>query len=108
MSEQARHPRWADDALSPAIVDSPPAYDITPAGPVRKAALHDRDGLLLGHVWTDDQAAAGYSPAESAGAAGVRAGGYVWTLLTECRKRDVPADQLLDPTMFEPVYRLDA
>jgi hypothetical protein len=107
MSEQTRHPRWSDDALAPALVDSPPAYDATPAGPVRRAALRDRGGLLLGTVWTDGQAAAGYTPDESAGSAGVRAGSYVWVLLTECRKRDVPADQLLDPAMFEPDYRLD-
>lgn len=108
MSEQPRHPRWSDDALNPVLVDSPPAYDATPAGTVRRAALRDPDGQLLGHVWTDDQAAAGYTPDESAGAAGVRAGAYVWTLLTECRKRDVPASELLDPAMFEPAYRLDA
>jgi hypothetical protein len=107
MSEQTRHPRWSDDALAPALVDSPPAYEAIAAGPVRKGALHDRDGQLLGHVWTDDRQAAGYTPDESAGPAGVRAGGYVWILLTECRKRDVPAGQLLDPGMYEPVYRLD-
>lgn len=108
MSEQTRHPRWGDDALAPALVDSPPAYDSTPAGPVQRAALRDRDGQLLGTVWTDDRDAAGYTPAEPAGSAGVRAGGYVWTLLTECRKRDVPASELLDPAMFEPDYQLDA
>ncbi|MER7206351.1 hypothetical protein ABT340_04730 [Streptosporangium sp. NPDC000239] len=99
------HGRWADDP-QPTNVDSPPTYSAEAVGAVRRAPLHDHDGQLLGHVWTDDLAAAGFQPAEQAGPAGVQAGAYVWTVLSECHRRDIPAAELLDPILYSPAYGL--
>ncbi|MFD1940543.1 hypothetical protein ACFSKW_54720 [Nonomuraea mangrovi] len=100
------HPRWGPDSLQPVRVFSPPRYKAIAQGDVRKAALRDRDGRLVGHVWTDDRDAAGFLPTESA--AGTTAASYVWVLMTECAARDVPASELLDPALYAPDYMLDA
>ena len=91
--------RWADDP-QPADVTSPSFYDWQAKGPVRRAELRDASGTLLGHVWTDDQAAAGFTPAEDAGAAGIRAGAKVWRVLADCYSAGIPAADLLAPGLF--------
>lgn len=108
MGEQKQaYGRWADDPRpDPADVNSPPFYSSDIQGPVRRAPLHAPDGPLLGHVWTDDGEAAGYLPEQAAGPAGVRAGAYVWTVLSECYRRGIPASEVLDPVLYAPTYEL--
>lgn len=98
--------RWQPGSLQPSEVYSPPGYSASPRGEVRRAGLHDPDGRLLGHVWTDGKEAAGFLPDERAGSAGVRAGSFVWTLHRELHARGVPASEVLDPALYEPAYRL--
>lgn len=100
----APYGRWADD-LSPVVGYIPDTYSHKAAGPVRRAELRAADGQLLGHVWTDDQEAAGFLPAEEAGIAGRRAATDVWVVMRECKRRNVPASEVLDPALYEP-YRL--
>jgi hypothetical protein len=97
--------RWADD-LSPVVGYIPDTYSHKAAGPVQRAALRAVDGQLLGHVWTDDREAAGFLPDEQAGIAGRRAATDLWVIMRECKRRDVPASELLDPSLYEP-YQLD-
>lgn len=99
--------RWQPGSLQPEQVYSPPGYSASPSGQVRRAALRDHAGRLLGHVWTDGKEAAGFLPSEQAGSAGVRAGSFVWTLHRELHGRGVPAAEVLDPALYEPTYRLD-
>ncbi|MFE3449633.1 hypothetical protein ACFXJ8_11925 [Nonomuraea sp. NPDC059194] len=102
------HPRWGPGSLLPEEMSSPPGYSPIAQGEIRKAELRDRDGRLVGHVWTDDKQAAGFLPAEKAGSAGTTAASYVWVLMTECAARDVPASELLDPALYMPDYELRA
>jgi hypothetical protein len=108
MERPFTHPRWGPGSLQPVEVSSPPGYSPTAKGTVRRAELRDQAGQLLGHVWTDDDAAAGFLPAESAGSAGARAASYVWVVLSQCAARDIPASELLDPALYEPDFVLDA
>jgi hypothetical protein len=99
--------RWADDP-QPVVVATPATYSAQAQGPVRRAELHDAEtDSLLGHVWTDDQAAAGFLDEESAGAAGVRAGADVWGILRDAHQAGRPAAEVLDPALYAPAYRLD-
>ncbi|MFN2636896.1 MAG: hypothetical protein ABR585_07720 [Gemmatimonadaceae bacterium] len=103
------HPRWGDAGMAPRVVYSPKTYDSKAKGPVRRAELHDADGLLLGRVWTDDQNAAGYLPDEAAGPAGRRAGSAVWAIHRDAYNKTpkrVPASDLLDPALYESVGTL--
>ncbi|MGW4469675.1 hypothetical protein ACWENQ_08380 [Nonomuraea sp. NPDC004354] len=100
------HARWGPGSLQPEETSAPPAYSPIAQGQVRRAQLRDRDGRLVGHVWTDNQAAAGFLPTETA--AGTTAASYVWVLMTECAARDVPASELLDPALYMPDYVLSA
>lgn len=97
--------RFSDD-MAPRLVAEAPGYAKTPAGPMRKAALRDSAGVLLGHVWTDDTAAAGWLPADPTPAV-ARAGAYVWRVLSVQHQRGKPARHLLDPRLFAPLYTLD-
>ncbi|MFF4412127.1 hypothetical protein ACFYY8_06310 [Streptosporangium sp. NPDC001559] len=102
----SRHERWTDAGVIPGpATAAAPGYSSAPAGPVRRAPLYDGD-TLLGQVWTDDADAAGFRPDEQAGPAGVQAGAYVWAVMAECHKRDIPAAELLDPVLYEPTYQL--
>lgn len=93
--------RWAyDPRPNPAEVRAPAGYSSISVGTVRRAALHD-GGQLVGHVWTDGLAAAGFRPAEEAGPAGVRASAAVWVILQSCYEAGVDAADVLDPDFFE-------
>ncbi|GII63554.1 hypothetical protein Skr01_36390 [Sphaerisporangium krabiense] len=94
------------DALTPVNVSTPQTYDWQAQGPVRRAALRDHDGRLLGHVWTDDLAAAGFLDEEAAGADGVRAGALMWAILRDAYAAGTPASALLDPALYAPDYVL--
>ncbi|WP_157530701.1 hypothetical protein [Microtetraspora niveoalba] len=107
MSDKPQRPygRWADSG--PVTVTPPPAggYADTPAGKVRRAELRDNTGQVLGHLWTDDRQAAGFIPAEQAGAAGVRAGAEIWAILRDAHAVGIDAADLLDPDLY-PDYAL--
>lgn len=106
MAEQhAQHERWTDAALAPTQVSDSGTYPGTPEGPVRRAALYDGH-TLVGHVWTDDRAAAGFLDNDDAGAAAIRAGARVWRVLADARQAGRAAGDVLDPALFAPAYRL--
>ncbi|MEU4410754.1 hypothetical protein AB0F88_40140 [Streptosporangium sp. NPDC023963] len=100
------HPRWGDDGLTGRVTHAPNIYDYQAAGPVRRAALNTPGGHVLGHVWTDDRAAAGFTPAEVAGAAGRKAGSAVWAIHRDAYAKNVPASDLLDPKLYASVGTL--
>lgn len=108
MPDQTPHERWSDDALAPVQVGESGTYPGVPAGPVRRAALYDQAGTLLGHVWTDDREAAGFVESPGAGAAGVRAGARVWRIMADAYVAEVPAAALLNPELYAPDFRLEA
>ncbi|UOE19444.1 hypothetical protein NI17_022435 [Thermobifida halotolerans] len=95
------------------VTSVPEQYGRRYRPPVRRAALADGDGTRLGWVWTDDEDAAGWAedpgplsgPGE--GAARVRAGAHVWTVLRDARARGEPASSLLRPELYAP-YLLGA
>jgi hypothetical protein len=97
--------RWADDP-QPVVTSTPATYAGTPEGPTRRAELHTPDGRLLGHVWTDDQKAAGFLNAESAGPEGVRAGAKVWAILRDAYRAGKPARDALNPALYRPHFTL--
>ncbi|MFI6814438.1 hypothetical protein ACIBG7_18650 [Nonomuraea sp. NPDC050328] len=105
MAEQ-RDVRWTDAGLSPGPVSGSGTYPGIPQGPKQQAPLHDQAGLLLGHVWTDGQAAAGFSPDRAAGPAGVRASGQVWGIMRDAYVAGRPAAGVLDPSLFRPDFEL--
>ncbi|GAA0969795.1 hypothetical protein GCM10009555_017570 [Acrocarpospora macrocephala] len=102
------HPRWTDAAFAPFDVSTPISYSGDVVGEVRRAALHDMDGLLLGHVWTDDQAAAGFLDADGVGPPAVRASTYVWQVHKRLFDAGRPASDVMDPALYAPLYRLAA
>lgn len=106
MADREPHARWADDALAPVQVEDSGTYPGVPAGPVRQAALYDPAGTLLGHVWTDDRQAAGFTESSAAGPAGVRAGARVWRIMADAYEADVPASAVLNPELYAPDFRL--
>lgn len=105
MGKQA-YGRWANDP-QPVVVSTPSTYSSDAQGPVRRAGLYDGD-ILLGHVWTDDQQAAGFLDNEDAGRAGVRAEALVWTILRNAAQAGRPAGEVLDPALYAPTYQLKA
>ncbi|WP_326646676.1 hypothetical protein OG884_18785 [Streptosporangium sp. NBC_01755] len=106
MTARDEHPRWGDDALSGRVTHSPDIYDYQAAGPVRRAVLNTPGGRLLGHVWTDDQGAAGFEPAEMAGPAGRKAGSAVWAIHRDEYRAKTPASDLLNPKLYKAVGEL--
>jgi hypothetical protein len=106
MMAKDEHPRWGDDALTGRVTHTPGIYDDQAAGPVRRAALNTPGGRLLGHVWTDDQAAAGFTPAEVAGPAGRKAGAAVWVIHRDAYRDKLPTSDLLDPKLYAAMGEL--
>ncbi|WP_326642888.1 hypothetical protein OG884_05810 [Streptosporangium sp. NBC_01755] len=104
--EKDEHPRWGDDALSGRVTHVPSTYDYQAAGPVRRAVLNTPGGNPLGHVWTDDLKAAGFEPAEVAGAAGRKAGSAVWAIHRDAYRDKTPASDLLNPELYKAVGKL--
>lgn len=86
----------------------PETYPAKAAGPVRRAALRDDDGRLLGYVWTDDREAAGWLHIDDPTPAGVRAGAYVWAVHKRAYGLGQPASSVLDPALYAPMYLLDS
>jgi len=100
MERKEAYGRWAyDPRPDPAEVNTPAGYSSDPKGEVRRAELRQGD-QLLGQVWTDDQHAAGFLPAESAGPDGVRAQAAVYVILQACYEAGVEAADVLDPEFF--------
>ncbi|MGW6496850.1 hypothetical protein [Nonomuraea angiospora] len=103
------NPRFYD-YVTPITVSRGESYDFKATGPVRRAAVHDRVGRLLGHVWTDDRQAAGFTRIEDPEPDMAYAGGRMRQILAHAYKSGVPASQLLDPALYAPDFelRLDA
>ncbi|MEV4461481.1 hypothetical protein, partial [Microbispora sp. NPDC049633] len=96
MADHTPHDRWTDTALAPAQVSDSGTYPGVPAGPVRRAALYDTAGTLLGHVWTDGTAA-GFLDNDAAGPAAIRAGARGWRKQAEAHQAGRPAARLHEP-----------
>ncbi|MCK2213369.1 hypothetical protein MF672_006115 [Actinomadura sp. ATCC 31491] len=91
------NPRFYD-YVTPITVSRDDSYDFKAAGPVRRAALHDRDGRLLGHVWTDDRQAAGFTRVEDPEPDMAYARGRVNQILTDAHKAGLPPVSSWTPT----------
>ncbi|MBF8186328.1 hypothetical protein ITP53_11320 [Nonomuraea sp. K274] len=111
MSEQppeGMSQRFADTPES-ALVSAPATYSAQAEGPVRRRALRDEPGgRVLGHVWTDDQRAAGWLHADPPNRETSRAGAYVWAVHRRAYSLGRPASSLLDPSLYAPMYYLDS
>ncbi|MFI6295911.1 hypothetical protein ACIBEJ_30230 [Nonomuraea sp. NPDC050790] len=99
------NPRF-HDYVTPVTVSRPDTYDAKPTGPVRRAALHDRRGRLLGHVWSDDRQAAGFTKIEDPEPDMAYAGGRVRRILADAHRAGIPAARLLDPALYAPDFEL--
>ncbi|MGP3955631.1 hypothetical protein ACTWPT_06500 [Nonomuraea sp. 3N208] len=82
------------------------SYDFKATGPKRRAAVHDRNGRLLGHVWTDDRQAAGFTRIEDPEPDMAYVRGRMQQILAEAHKAGVPASELLDPALYAPDFEL--
>lgn len=95
----AQHERWTDAGLAPKNVRRVAGYPGVPAGPTREAEVRDGD-LIVGWIWTDDQAAAGYRDREEAGRAGIIAEGAIRAVFAAAYARGVHVRDLLDPALY--------
>ncbi|MEU4575873.1 hypothetical protein [Nonomuraea sp. NPDC023979] len=98
------NPRFHD--VIPAFASENDSYDFKATGPVRQAAVHDRSGVLLGHVWTDGRQAAGFTRVEDATRDMARAGGRIRRILAEAYKAGVHPGELFDPALYAPDFEL--
>lgn len=98
--------RFTDD-MAPRAAGEAPGYASTPSGPVRRAALHDDTGRILGHVWTDDQNAAGWTPTEMDSTVAL-ATRYVWGVISATYLRGEAPAAVLNPAPYGPLFRLGA
>ncbi|MCA2184646.1 hypothetical protein [Nonomuraea cavernae] len=73
---------------------------------MRRAPLKDQDGMLLGHVWTDDKDAAGFVKNEDAGRPAITAGARLWSILKDAHDAGRPASDVLDPALYAPEFEL--
>ncbi|CAM3457231.1 hypothetical protein [Stackebrandtia soli] len=98
--------RWGD--MAPVPSGSAPGYDRTTTKPVRRIALYKR-GILMGHVWSDGENAAGFDAAEpteeNARETG-RAISYVWRVHALAHQRGEPASVVLEARFYEPLYEV--
>ncbi|MFI6903911.1 hypothetical protein ACIBKY_21775 [Nonomuraea sp. NPDC050394] len=101
------NPRFYD-YVTPVTVSRNDSYDFKATGPIRRAGLHDRRGRLLGHVWTDDHQAAGFTKIEDPEPDMGYAGGRVRRILADAYKAGIPAGGLLDPALYAPDFELRA
>ncbi|GAA1769999.1 hypothetical protein [Nonomuraea bangladeshensis] len=108
MAEQQEpvHPRFTESIT--VVGQAAGTYSNKPANPaaVRRARLKDDDGMVLGHVWTDDQAAAGFVKDPDAGRLGIAAASRVWSILKDAHDAGRPASDVLDPALFAPDFEL--
>ncbi|WP_157246059.1 ADP-ribosyltransferase [Nonomuraea typhae] len=99
------NPRFYD-YVTPISVSRSDSYGFKTTGPVRQAAVHDRDGRLLGHVWTDDRKAAGFTRIEDPEPDMAPAGVRIRLILADAYKAGVPASDVLDPALYAPEFEL--
>lgn len=96
------------DDLAPILAAQAPTYPQLAAGPTRSAALVDGD-TVLGRIWTDDGAAAGFVPDPAAPpAAAALATRFTWRVLARLHARGLPASTVLEAPRWAPMYRLAA
>ncbi|MET7339272.1 hypothetical protein [Nonomuraea sp. NPDC005650] len=99
------NPRFYD-YVTPITVSRSDSYDFKAVGPVRRGELRDRDGRLLGHVWTDDRQAAGFTRIENPEPDMAYVRGRISQILSGAYKAGVPASQLLNPALYAPDFEL--
>ncbi|MEU8102222.1 hypothetical protein AB0C18_00675 [Nonomuraea muscovyensis] len=99
------NPRFYD-YVAPRFASQNDSYDFKATGPVRRAALHDRQGRLLGHVWTDDRQAAGFTRISDPEPDMAYVRGEMLRILAEAYKTGVPASELLNPALYAPDFEL--
>ena len=99
------NPRFYD-YVTPITVSRPDSYGFKATGPVRRAAIHDRGGRLLGHVWTDDRQAAGFTLVDDPEPDMAPVGHLMDHILGEAFKAGTPASELLDPALYAPDFEL--
>jgi len=99
------NPRFYD-YVTPITVSENESYDFKATGPVRRAAIYDQNGRLLGDVWTDDRQAAGFTLIDDPEPDMAYVSGRVDRILTEAYRAGIPARELLDPALYEPDFEL--
>ncbi|SDM31844.1 hypothetical protein SAMN05421874_15330 [Nonomuraea maritima] len=99
------NPRFYD-YVTPITVSRNDSYESKTTNPKRRAALHDQRGRLLGHVWTDDHQAAGFTRIADPEPDMAYVRGYVNRILTDAYKAGIPASELLDPALYAPDFVL--
>ncbi|MFI6496549.1 hypothetical protein [Nonomuraea typhae] len=77
--------------------------DVVPKG---WTAVHDRDGRLLGHLWTDNHKAAGFTRIEDPEPDMAYAGPRIRLILANAYKAGIPASDVLDPALYTPDFEL--
>lgn len=100
------HPRFSETIT--VVGQSAGTYSRKPddQAAVRRAALKDQDGMVLGHVWTDDKDAAGFVKNEDAGRPAIAAGARLWSILKGAYDSGRPASDVLDPALYVPEFEL--
>ncbi|MEV4116352.1 hypothetical protein [Nonomuraea sp. NPDC049695] len=98
------NPRFHD--VTARFVSENDSYDFKAAGPVRRAAVHDRHGRLLGHVWTDDRQAAGFTRINDPEPDMAYVRGQMNRILTKAYRAGIPASELLNPSLYAPDFEL--
>ncbi|MEV0617575.1 hypothetical protein AB0I81_29935 [Nonomuraea sp. NPDC050404] len=100
------HPRFSDSIT--VIGQAAGTYGSRPAdqAAVRRARLKDPDGMVLGHLWTDDQAAAGFVKNSDGGRPAIAAAAQVWSILKNAYDAGRPASDVLDPALYAPQFEL--
>ncbi|WP_019855143.1 hypothetical protein [Actinopolyspora mortivallis] len=97
--------RWGDSGMSPRLDHRGHGYPSRPQGP-RVAAPLVMAGHTLGWIWTDQQQAAGWSPASPTNevSAGLisRAHAHVYARLVKLHRQGVPASDVLNAENWAP------
>lgn len=94
------------DDLAPIATGGVDTYPTAAAGPTRSALLVDGD-TVLGRIWTDGQAAAGFLPDTAAPPAALAlASRATFRILANLHRRGIPAAEVLNAARWAPLYRL--
>ncbi|WP_219470833.1 hypothetical protein [Nonomuraea rhizosphaerae] len=106
MAEQQEHPRFSESIT--VVGQAAGTYNGKPAAQdaVRRAWLKDPDGMVLGHVWTDGQDAAGFVKNADAGRPAIAAAAQVWGILKDAHDAGRPAADVLAPSLYAPEFEL--
>lgn len=102
--KQPTHPRWTDEGFAPTPGGPSGTYSGTAAGPIRYAELRDRDGDVMGYMWTDGKKAAGLRKSQHGLA--VEAGSYVYRVHARMLREGRPASDVLNTDLYAPLYSI--